>query len=89
VIVIRAKSCGCGAEQLGIIFEVADILVKNSGARWRCRQCGAGGKLKCRGVFATGFDGPRRIGSRRLKRIPPLADLDAAKQQERTLLEKA
>ena len=75
VIVKPPAGCRC-VENLGVIFQVTAI---RQGTNWRvCRNCESGSLGT--GLVAEGFG--RALGLKRLKRTPPLSELESEKRYE-------
>ena len=80
----RARCCDGG---LGAIFTVTSIgkpLRSNGGTGWSCSFCGRSGNFTApdTDAVAEGLEGVTGIPVRRLKRIPPLSELEGERTQE-------
>lgn len=81
VVVVKPTKCSCPQNGLGRIFKVSAI---NPGSSdwWFCPTCGGKfKKLVGEGPSAVDEDGKQR-GLHRLKRIPPLEELEGQRTQE-------
>ncbi len=74
VVVVKPPRCGCESKVLGLIYRVESI--REGNGRCRC-GCPSGP-----GLLYRGPDNFPRLPAWRLKRIPPLAELEGVKTEE-------
>ena len=82
LVYVKSPNRCCGAH-VGKTFRVLDIKNNNS-SRWLCRVCSAGGELSAGGIIcAFGFDNDPSLSMPlgRLKRIPPLDELEGVRTE--------
>lgn len=81
VVVVKPGPCGCGqSESIGRIFRVGEIRPARNG----CTECTRCGKLTRSGAVALQTGERLVYGLYRLRRIPPLAELDSIERKEET-----
>ena len=79
--IVRPTRCSCHQQALGRIIKVVAIEGGVS-QLWRCSVCGMSyKKLPGEGQYAIDEDGKHR-GLYRLKRIPPLSELEGQRTKE-------
>jgi hypothetical protein len=83
VVIYRPTTHGCNGG-IGAFFKVAQIRPRRSDLI-KCSWCGWHGDRRAVGdgnLVADGMPGARGIGTYRLKRIPPLSELEGEKHEE-------
>jgi len=81
VYVARPRKCGC-THNLGLVFRVAKLLQVLEGEMGKCRGCGERYRAKGGSWMARGNEMNYAIGLFRLRRIPPLSELEGEKRDE-------
>ena len=77
VVIVKTGPCGC-TQSLGHIHTVSD---NKSGPTTRCIYCSA---QRLSSIDAVMLCGDFSVSASRLKRIPPLDELEGVKSQEQT-----
>ena len=76
VVVVRQRRCGCYSKSYGAVFEVADIRAADDYRYYGCDH------LSYLEVGAESTNKQHFVEISRLKRIPPLSELEGEKRDE-------
>lgn len=78
-LVAVVKPAACCTSGLGRIFRVVSLESKDVYGEWACRHCGAKGVSGTTNASFAVEDGGQWHSIKRLKRIPPLDELEGVK----------